>query len=247
MRLDPPPERHNVDYIIETDFQGPGFVPVPNAVAQDAALSAEALGVLVYLASLPRGFVLRVATVQERFGIGKDKWQRIARELRDSGAMDAQPVRGSGGRVVGKRVSVRWPDPSRVTDSRETRPSDRKPEKPTVGKSAKQSRKIRQSEPENPAPYKDKDINLRPRPARHGAHRSSVVSEGSASAEATGCDAGSLGRFQRSQLKEGKSVLIGGCIVEPGSIEAVQWLAALRIHATTPDIHGLDAEKGAVQ
>lgn len=144
-----------MDYIIETNFQGSGFVAVPNHVAQNAALSPEALGVLVYFGSLPRGYLMRVASVLERFAMGKDRWQRIARELRDAGAMTTEIVRGAGGRAVGRRVSVRWPDPVENTESRKIPLSDRKPEKPAAGKPAKVSRKIRQSEPEKPAPYKE--------------------------------------------------------------------------------------------
>ena len=161
-----------MDYQIQTEFQGPGFVAVPNSVAQSPDISADALGVLVYLASQPHGFIARVAVIQERFGMGKDKWQRIARELRDLGAMQSHAIRGTGGRVIGKRVVVRWPelptsDEASATESRETRPSDRKPEKPAAGKSAKASREIRQSEPENPAPYKEEKITK----ARRGAAR----------------------------------------------------------------------------
>lgn len=150
---------YKMDYIIETNFQGPGFVAVPNAVAQSADLSPEALGVLVYLASLPRGFVLRVSSVMERFKMGKDRWQRIAREFRDVGVMPQKPeiVRGAGGRAVGRRVSVRWPEVTASTESRENQLSDRKPEKPADGKPAKVSRKTRQSERENPAPYKEQE------------------------------------------------------------------------------------------
>jgi len=143
-----------MDYLIETNFAGPNFVMVPNSVAQ-GALSAEALGVLVYLASLPRGFVARVSVIRERFGIGKEKWQRIARELRGAGAMTVEPVRGPGGKVYGKRTVITWPDASEATEGRETRPSDRKPGKPTVGKPAKQGRETRQTGPQNPAPYKE--------------------------------------------------------------------------------------------
>jgi len=151
-----------MDYQIQTQFQGPGFVAVPNYVAQASALSPEALGVLVYLASLPRGFVARVSVIQERFALGKDKWQRIAREMREAGAMVTEAIRGSGGRVIGKRVIVRWPDETQPdqaqgTESRETRPSDRKPGKPTVGKPAKHCRETRQTLPGNPAPYKEKE------------------------------------------------------------------------------------------
>ena len=108
-----------MDYVIQTQFQGPGFVAVPNHVAQNAALSPEALGVLVYFASLPAGFVLRVSSVRERFNLGKDRWQRIARELRDVGAMEVEAVPSQGGRFTGKRVLVRWPDAE--TESRKTR------------------------------------------------------------------------------------------------------------------------------
>ena len=36
-----------MDYIVELEFDGPGFVAVPNGVVDDARLSAEALAVLV--------------------------------------------------------------------------------------------------------------------------------------------------------------------------------------------------------
>ena len=152
-----------MDYQIQTEFQGPGYVAVPNAVAQSPDISADALGVLVYLASQPRGFLARVAVIQERFGMGRDKWQRIARELRNLGAMELQVIRGAGGRAIGRRMVVRWPDlkashAEGVTESRETRCSDRKPENPTVGKPAKDYRETRKEVPENPAPYKEERI-----------------------------------------------------------------------------------------
>lgn len=155
-----------MDYIIETDFQGPGFVAVPNHVAQRAGLAPEALGLLVYLASQPRGFIVRWSAICAHFGMGKDRWQRIARDLRDIGAMRVENVRGAGGRVIGRRVLVRWPDPVAAvpvsTESRESPLSDQKPGFPAAGKSAKSSGKIRQSEPENPALYKEEKI----RPSR---------------------------------------------------------------------------------
>lgn len=157
-----------MDYIIETNFQGPGFVAVPNAVAQSADLSPEALGVLVYLASLPRGFVLRVSTVMERFKMGKDRWQRIAREFRKVGVMPESPeiVRGAGGRAIGRRMSVSWPKIAPSTESREIPPSDRKPGFPADGKPAKQGGQTRQTGRANPAPYKEQEKEKAPRPAQ---------------------------------------------------------------------------------
>lgn len=160
-----------MDYQIQTQFQGPGFVAVPNAVAQCPDLSAEALGVLVYLASLPHGTLARVATIRERFGFGKDKWQRIARELREAGAMELRSIRGNGGHVIGKMMAVQWPDveaskEAAPAESRETRHSDREPGNPAVGKPATESRKTRKKVPENPAPYKE-EINTRARTRTH--------------------------------------------------------------------------------
>lgn len=175
-----------MDYIIETDFQGPGFVAVPNHVAQRPGFPPDALGVLVYLASQPRGFIVRWSVVCGHFGIGKDRWQRIARDLREIGAMEVQTMRGPGGRILGRRVLVRWPEAvaepapqdSASAESGETRLSDLKPENPAAGKPAKVSRKIRQSEPENPAPYKDQRKKKGARGARASSRRSPLGSGG---------------------------------------------------------------------
>jgi len=217
-----------MDYVIQTRFQGPGFVAVPNAVAQSGRLSPEALGVLVYLASLPQGFLVRVVNIRETFALGKDKWQRIARELREVGAMEVEPIKGEGGRHIGKRVLVRWPELDAVTESRETRPSDRKPEKPTVGKTAKQGRETRQTGPGNPAPYKDQKQTQAGAQAKAAAprqpHRLPPVGGGSVgSCPKDGAE--SLDPFQRTCLREGKAVLVNGAMLKPGTPE-FQRLAA---------------------
>jgi len=190
-----------MDYTIETEFQGSGFVAVPNHVAQDQRLSPDALGVLVYLASLPKGYILRVGTVQERFGFGKDRWQRIARELRAVGAMRSQRISGAGGRWIGERVSVRWPEPVEQDQETGSR-KNRKPEKPEAGKSANRSRIIRQSEPENPALYKDKEKDLVP------------------AALSMSLKVGELSPFALSCLREGKPVPLGaGKQLPPDALE----------------------------
>lgn len=215
-----------MDYIVETDFQGPGFVAVPNHVAQRRGLSPEGLGLLVYLASQPRGFIVRWSVICDHFGMGKDRWQRIGRELRAIGAMQLHELRGAGGRVIGRRVVVRWPDPlpvdAGVTESRESPLSDRKPEKPAAGKPAKVSRKIRQSEPENPAPYKDKDEKrgARENVGRVAARSASPRSDATRAAtgrEGEGAQAASLTAFQRARVLAGQSCLIDGVAVLPGS------------------------------
>jgi len=206
-----------MDYQIETQFEGPGFVAVPNEVAQSGKLSPEALGVLVYLASLPRGFLVRVCSIRETFALGRDKWQRIARELREVGAMDLREARGPGGRVIGKRMAVRWPD---LTDSRETRSSDREPGKPTVGKPAKQDRETRKTGPANPVPYKEETqkterATVKP-PAPRQPRRLPPVGVGAVGSEPDG-QAEGLDAFQRACLREGKTVLVSGALLKPGS------------------------------
>lgn len=89
-----------MQYVIRTEIEGPGFVAVPNAVAQSAELSADALGVLVYLSAMP-GAVRPSAAARARFGFGRDKWRRIARELRAAGLLHQCAARGPAGRIVG--------------------------------------------------------------------------------------------------------------------------------------------------
>lgn len=235
-----------MDYIVETDFQGPGFVAVPNHVAQRRGLAPEALGLLVYLASQPRGFIVRWSVICDHFGMGKDRWQRIGRDLRAIGAMQVQEVRGAGGRIIGRRVVVRWPEPvageAVGTESREIPLSDRKPEKPAPGKSAKVSREIRKNERENPAPYKDKDEKrgARENAGRVAARSASPRSDATRAAtgrEGEGAQAQSLTAFQRARLLAGQSVLIDGVPVVPGSPSFEAMAQALR---------GQDAEKKGV-
>lgn len=214
-----------MDYIVETDFEGPNFVMVPNAVARSGRLSPEALGVLVYMASLPRGYLVRVGCIQEAFAMGKDRWQRIARELRACGAMQMEAVRGPGGRVIGRRVVVRWPnfeaaalplEPDQAavsTESRVSRPSDRKPGFPTVGKPANVSRETRQSGRRNPAPYKEQIKKTGGEVAK--PPQASV-------------DLAKLSPFQRSRVLAGQSVLVDGVTLKAGSPEMQAVRALLR-------------------
>lgn len=138
-----------MDYIVELDFDGPGFVAVPNGVVDDARLSAEALAVLVYLARLAGGRgprIVRVAAICKRFGFGKDKWQRIARELRAVGALADNFGRTDDGRNIVRSLVVGWPKPV-DPESRKIRRTGKtcEPENPahTAENPAQVSRKTR--------------------------------------------------------------------------------------------------------
>lgn len=224
-----------MDYIIETNFQGPGFVAVPNAVAQSADLSPEALGVLVYLASLPRGFVLRVSTVMERFKMGKDRWQRIAREFREVGVMPEKPeiVRGAGGRAVGRRMSVKWPEVMVPTESRETPLSDRKRGNPADGKPAKVGGQTRQSERANPAPYKDQ----RKRPERVHTHNGETIAKRAPVARPMGGGSGRVSDLDEKRTSDpwARAAAAAGAGLRWLHPETGRWCA--------PTDFGKDAEK----
>lgn len=96
---------------IRIDFQGPGFVAVPNHVAAMVGkeLSPEAVGVLVMLALRPVGSDWAVASILAALGCSRDRWQRISRELRAVGALWDDPDTGSDGRHRGRLLAVRWP------------------------------------------------------------------------------------------------------------------------------------------
>lgn len=114
--------------LIETNFQENPFVAVPRhvvamtgkAVQADPGrkaetFSAEALGVLVWLALRPVGVQVAVPSIRRALNLGEDRWQRVARELRAAGALVLQPIVSSqSGRVFGNGYSVRWPDGSAV-------------------------------------------------------------------------------------------------------------------------------------
>lgn len=114
---------------IRIEFQGPGFVAVPNHVAAMVPdrLSVDALGALVRLALLPSGSDWNVATVLSMLGCGREKWQRLSRELRAIGALFDDVPTDAGGRLLGRVLGLRWPDPVKVK-------AGRKPGKPKAGK-----------------------------------------------------------------------------------------------------------------
>jgi len=204
-----------MDYVIQTEFQGPGFVAVPNAVAQMENLSAEALGVLVWLASLPKGFLVRRSGILSRFRIGRDKWQRIARELTDHCALRIEKDRLPGGQFVSRYV-VKWPEPERVLAAVEPEPENPVPvetaaENPheKCGKPAQKVRKTR-------SPIQKKDIKTRakakPPEPRQPKRLAPVGREGSGDLSSI---VSTLVPFQLTCLREGKSVLVDGSLWKP--------------------------------
>lgn len=107
------------------------FTMVPNHVLSGVfgsdrkPLSAEAIGVLVFVMSHPDGFELRVGDIQERFDYGKDKWRRVRAELVGAGALASR----KGGLQGGETLEIQWPDELTLVAE-----NQRVPENPAAGK-----------------------------------------------------------------------------------------------------------------
>jgi hypothetical protein len=61
------------------------FAVIPNSTTHDARLSADALGVLVYLLSKPSDWLVHMTELRKRFGMGRDRLYNIIAELESCG------------------------------------------------------------------------------------------------------------------------------------------------------------------
>ncbi|GEM_PF-4726723 len=134
------------------------YTVAPNQLVNDERLSADALGVLVYIISKPQGWQVITEQLMKRFNVGKDKIHRILRELREARYSTKEFERDDGGRIVGQyMVFYDEPQPDEDPDQparEESAPAiadngiHRNPGFPAAEKPA----------PVNPAPVVKKDI-----------------------------------------------------------------------------------------
>jgi len=113
------------------------YAAIPNDAMRDRRLSAEARGALALLMTYSDDWHFQREHLMETLNVGRDKFQKIMRELSDGGYVQLVPVRGDGGHLSGTTWIIR-DDP---TESLKTRPSaeslkNRQPVKPTAGESA---------------------------------------------------------------------------------------------------------------
>jgi hypothetical protein len=111
------------------------YTVVSNTLMNDERLSADALGVLVYLLSRPDDWAIHRDQLMARFKIGRDKFQAIFRELSGFGYARLEAVAvAESGQLAGKRwVIIEEPEAE-----------NRQPENPSLG-SATDERVSRQS------------------------------------------------------------------------------------------------------
>jgi hypothetical protein len=73
--------------IIRREHNG-NFTILPNNIVNDQRLSIEAIGVLAYLLSRPPNWKIRHAQLRKAYRVGRQKLQRIIRELIQAGYLD---------------------------------------------------------------------------------------------------------------------------------------------------------------
>jgi hypothetical protein len=121
------------------------FAALPNAIWTDERLSIEAKGVLGYLLSRPHNWNVRLPQIGRVLNVGKDRLQRIFRQLIEAGYVTREQRRTDGG-VFGSAEYIVRDEPE---ESVASLPQPEKPEpvKPEPVKPA----------PENTAAYKDRE------------------------------------------------------------------------------------------
>lgn len=79
------------------------YTVLPNEVF-DLSMSPEAIGVLCYLLSKPHDWIVYKTTIKDEFGIGRDKCDRILKELEINGYMSTVKNRGASGKFTYETV-----------------------------------------------------------------------------------------------------------------------------------------------
>lgn len=76
-----------------------GYSTIPNAMISDKSLSIEARGLLALLMSMSENWVFRTENLIEQCGVGRQKYQRMVREIKAAGYLSIADVRDDGGRI----------------------------------------------------------------------------------------------------------------------------------------------------
>lgn len=74
-----------------------GYSSIPNAMASDTRMSIEARGLLALLMTMGEGWVFRSASLIKQCGCGREKYQRMIREIKDAGYLTIEPDRNDDG------------------------------------------------------------------------------------------------------------------------------------------------------
>lgn len=82
--------------IIRVERKSQPYTMIANATLQDTSISLEARGLLTYLLSKPDSWAVVVTWLQNEMGVGREKLNRIIRELENAGYIETRVVRSDG-------------------------------------------------------------------------------------------------------------------------------------------------------
>lgn len=77
------------------------FTAVPNEAMRDESISIEARGLLALMMGMGSSWVYRGKDLAKRCGVGREKYQRMIRELKDAGYLEVVPKQGGAGKLDG--------------------------------------------------------------------------------------------------------------------------------------------------
>lgn len=160
---------------IENDRPELDFAMVPNRLITDRTLTALARMTLIYMCSMPRGYILHVHKLRDDLGLGVHAWRRVSAELKERGALKVWPRRDrKTGQVLGTTHRVSWSPWLTSTESRKTAHSaEAVDNSPRVGKpDSRVSDPLRDPNPTLKGSISDSLIREREKKARGRAPKS---------------------------------------------------------------------------
>ena len=98
-----------------------GFAAIPNAAMRDETISIEARGMLALMMGMGENWTFRAKDLQKRCGVGKEKYQRMIRELKVAGYLEVQASNTEKGLLDGYDYIIHDEPIQSVTGSLENR------------------------------------------------------------------------------------------------------------------------------
>lgn len=122
------------------------YAAIPNAAMRDESLSIDARGMLALLMTYADEWVFQRTHLMQVAKVGRDKFQKIMRELKEAGYVRRVPTRDDDGKVSGSAWVIADEPDQPVEGETDRQPElpvvgateglkNRQPEKPTAGKS----------------------------------------------------------------------------------------------------------------
>ncbi|MGO1501261.1 MAG: hypothetical protein ACTHWH_08270 [Marinobacter sp.] len=85
------------------------FTMIPNSILRDSELPLDTIGLLVYLLSQPEDWEVRATQIQKEFKVGREKRQRMYKQLENAGHLVQLNGRGVDGRWTTETIIYQVP------------------------------------------------------------------------------------------------------------------------------------------